>query len=235
MPDPKRRVLLAVPTAYGNNHPQSYNSMYRAIGTSQRCEVRLHVTQGDALLSRVRNLHVTEFLERPDCGWLACLDSDIEVSNASQSDNWLDRLTDWNLPLVGGLYRVKSDEDARCSSVVLDPGLGPPAPDTGLREMRWLSTGVWMVRRDCAEMMARSYPELWYDADSGVKRKIFGGFICFIADVMRGNGSGFRKYLSEDWAFCERWRHIGGRIFADTSIRTVHYGCKGFPMWPPKK
>ena len=34
----------------------------------------------------------------------------------------------------------------------------------------------------------------------------------------------FKKYLSEDWSFCQRWKAIGGKIYADTSIVLRHIG-----------
>ena len=32
------------------------------------------------------------------------------------------------------------------------------------------------------------------------------------------------EYLSEDYAFCHRWRAIGGRIWLDTESRLTHIG-----------
>ena len=35
-------------------------------------------------------------------------------------------------------------------------------------------------------------------------------------------------YLAEDYAFCERARRCGLKIFADTRIRLTHYGSYGY-------
>jgi hypothetical protein len=35
-------------------------------------------------------------------------------------------------------------------------------------------------------------------------------------------------YFSEDWMFCERWRKIGGEVFADISIDLTHTGQEDF-------
>ena len=31
-------------------------------------------------------------------------------------------------------------------------------------------------------------------------------------------------YTSEDYAFCRRWRAIGGQVWADLTVRLTHYG-----------
>ena len=36
------------------------------------------------------------------------------------------------------------------------------------------------------------------------------------------------EYLSEDYAFCRRWRKIGGKIWLDTESRLVHIGTHEF-------
>jgi hypothetical protein len=36
------------------------------------------------------------------------------------------------------------------------------------------------------------------------------------------------EYLSEDYAFCHRWRAIGGRIWLDTQCRLTHVGSFEF-------
>ena len=35
-------------------------------------------------------------------------------------------------------------------------------------------------------------------------------------------------FMSEDYAFCRRWREIGGRIWADLNIRLTHSGAHAY-------
>ena len=46
--------------------------------------------------------------------------------------------------------------------------------------------------------------------------------------AMRAQNSGdleaFANYLSEDYAFCRRWRDLGGDIWADFEARLTHVG-----------
>jgi hypothetical protein len=36
------------------------------------------------------------------------------------------------------------------------------------------------------------------------------------------------EYLSEDYAFCHRWRSLGGKLWLDTQSRLVHVGPREF-------
>jgi hypothetical protein len=36
------------------------------------------------------------------------------------------------------------------------------------------------------------------------------------------------RKLSEDYSFCQRWRDIGGQVWADPNIRMAHVGTKTF-------
>ena len=37
-----------------------------------------------------------------------------------------------------------------------------------------------------------------------------------------------RRYLSEDYAFCKRWRDIGGKIHVYLPVVTVHHGSYAY-------
>ncbi len=41
-----------------------------------------------------------------------------------------------------------------------------------------------------------------------------------------------RTYLSEDYAFCRRWRDLGGRIWLDTEGVLTHTGTIDFTGHP---
>jgi hypothetical protein len=36
------------------------------------------------------------------------------------------------------------------------------------------------------------------------------------------------RYLSEDYAFCRRWRDIGGKIWVDLHCKLLHLGQHNF-------
>jgi len=156
------------------------------------------------------------------------IDSDIEIVNAYANNNIFSKLIAHNKDFVGGLYSVKKPGVKRSSSISFD-GKNPEF-DQGLKEMRWLSSGCWCVKRSVIEKMVKEYPELDYDGDDNATgKKIHGLYIPMLYDLKPNDFSSdvklpFRKYLSEDWAFCERWKAMGGKIHADTSIVLKHIG-----------
>ncbi|MDE2486604.1 MAG: hypothetical protein KGO51_04335 [Alphaproteobacteria bacterium] len=73
-------------------------------------------------------------------------------------------------------------------------------------------TGVG-ERRDQARVVD-AHPELVADLEDGPAPMVF--------EPMIEGGTG--QYLSEDYAFCRRFRDLGGEIFVDVESRYAHVG-----------
>jgi hypothetical protein len=226
------KIFLSVPIL-GKPELKMMYSMYQAILSAPQHRVRLYFNENDSLISRVRNVHISSFLnDFKECDYFMSLDSDIEILNAYVNNNIFSKLVACNLDFVGGLYALKKPGAKKSSSIAID-GLVPQF-DTGIKEIKWLSSGCWCIKRSVVEKMVEAYPDLAYDGDDNASgKKIYGLYIPMLYDMKVGDiGSSqspetklaFRKYLSEDWSFCERWRAIGGKIYADTSIVLKHIG-----------
>jgi len=203
-------------------------SVYQAILSCPDHRVRLFFNSNDSLISRVRNVHISTFLhDFKECEYFMSIDSDIEIVNAYANNNIFSKLVANNVDFTGALYPVKKQGVRRSSSITLD---GSDVEfETGLKEMRWLSSGCWCIKRSAVEKLVKSYPELDYDGDDNATgKKIHGVYIPMIYDLKPDDFPEvklpFKKYLSEDWACCERWKAIGGKIYADTSIALKHLG-----------
>jgi len=228
-------VFLSIPIL-GKPELKHIYSVYQAIlSCSQYHKVRIYFNENDSLISRVRNVHMSTFYnDYPNCDYFMSLDSDIEILNAYPDNNIFSKLISHNLDFVGGLYPVKKQGSRQSSSITIDGK--KPEFDSGLKEMRWLSSGCWCVSRSAVGKMIQAYPELIYDGDdNAVGRKVYGLYIPMLYDFkendMKGIKLPFRKYLSEDWSFCNRWRDIGGKIYADTSIALKHIGKYDYTLW----
>lgn len=77
-----------------------------------------------------------------------------------------------------------------------------------------------MITKEVAARMVSSYPELEYDVSPGVVE--YALFDPIILD------SKIRRRLSEDYAFCHRWRKIGGKVEMLTDVRLSHTGSHTF-------
>lgn len=210
-------------------------SVYQSIMSCKGHEIRLYVNENDSLISRVRCVHMSVFLnEYPDYDYFCSIDSDIEIVNCFASNNIFNKLIDADKDFVGGLYALKQfEKPPMCSSIPLDPAINRSnIPfNKGLIEMLWLSSGCWMVKRNVLERMVKAYPELNYIGDDNVAGKpIHGLCIPNIFEINTPAGK-FKKYLSEDWSFCRRAKDIGIKIYADTSIVLRHIGKIPYTLW----
>lgn len=223
------KIFLSIPIA-DKPELRMFFEVQKAISTSKH-EILLYSTEGDSLISRVRNNHISMFINKyKDCDYFFSLDSDLEIKNSSKNDNIFDKLIEHNLDFVGGLYALKKQtEERRMSSVTAEYSFFPLEFNSGIKKMKWLGSGCWCVKRNSIEKMVKAYPELHYDGEGEMYgNKVYGLYNPYIHDL----GEGKRKYLSEDWAFVERWKKINGdEVYADTSIILNHIGKFSYNLW----
>lgn len=224
------KIFVSVPIL-GKPELKMMYSLYQSIFTCKEHQVRLYFNENDSLISRVRNAHMSVFMQDyKECDYFMSIDSDLEIVNCYPTNNIFTKLISHNLDFVGGLYALKRDGAPRCSSIAED-ALETFKFDSGLREMKWLSSGCWCVKRSAVEKMIAAYPELTYDGDDNMAGKnLYGLYIPYLKEF-EFQGKKIKKYLSEDWAFCDRWKAIGGKIYADTSIALKHIGKHPYTMW----
>ena len=104
---------------------------------------------------------------------------------------------------------------------------GKLAVKDNMAEVRHIATGFMMIKRNVIETMTKKYPETKYidNMNSLItedeQKWTYALFDCAICE--RNN-----KYLSEDWLFCDRWRNIGGKIFAHVGIDLDHTGVETY-------
>ena len=90
-----------------------------------------------------------------------------------------------------------------------------------LMELKHLPTGFMMIKRCVIEDMMKEYPETKYTDDSDFlttekeQEFAYALFDCGIKD---------KQYLSEDWLFCDRYKKMGEKIYANVTIDLIHVG-----------
>src|SRR5205085_7019744 len=81
-------------------------------------------------------------------------------------------------------------------------------------------TGFLMISREAVQKMTDAHPEL--RAKMGDMADPLAPEAVMLFETMIEPETG--QYLSEDYAFCRRWRDLGGEIWADVEARLTHTG-----------
>lgn len=174
---------------------------------------------GDSLVPRARNSLTHRFLAS-DSTHLLWIDSDLVFSLEQ-----IDRLISHDVDIVGGLYPKKQEGDAQLVLNTFDNN--PPETDSrGLAKVQYVGTGFMLIKRSVFEKMIDKWgDEIWYTEDSS-KRKEYDFWHCGVYTYPNGS----RRYLSEDWWFCQKCLDLGLTVYADTAVLLKHSGHVLFPL-----
>jgi hypothetical protein len=206
-------------------------------GPSLGFRVSVELLGYDSLVTRSRNTLVAKFLDTGTATHLLFIDADISFEAAQ-----IVRMLRFGEEVVAGIYPLKmvlwdelARERARSGESPDTASLryvGYPAEgaDSASRDgfvTGWYAgAGCMMIARSALTRMTEAFPETRYRSahtgpvpDTGPNQ--FALFDCMI-DPATGH------YLSEDYAFCARWRSIGGRIWLDTLGQLIHVGVHEF-------
>lgn len=221
------RLFLAVPV-YGGVDPHFHTSMMSLMTSKDRpYHLRVRDYIGDSLVCRARNRLVVDFLAT-DSTHLFFIDSDLIFS-----DEHVARIASHaarGVPIVAGLYPKKQRELGWVCNVLETP----TAPDEhDLQPVKYAGTGFLCIAREVFLKMMEAYPEARYDPDDGdgVEGDLWD---FFPVGVWQCPETGRRRYLSEDWWFCQRARDLGYEVMMDMRIVCKHVGQFIYPFDSPE-
>lgn len=168
-----------------------------------------------AYVDDMRNAHASKFLET-DATHLVFLDYDMEW----KPEGFL-RLLTADVPIVGGSYRVKNAWMRWTAVEKRDADgdvVGVPRKDGNgfLLEADGLAMGFTCIKREVLEAMRDAAPDAWYVQG---EQKTYD----FFTRVREG-----RNHWGEDYAFCNRWKALGGQLWLDPDITLTHHGLHGW-------
>ncbi len=213
------RVIFAIPALTGeikSRCHQSLTAAYHAL-TLAGISYDEFIVDNCPLLPVARNMLAAMFIEDAEATDLFFIDSDLGF-DASAVVKMLQREED----IVAGVYPLKRDQGG--FPVEIETRDGTPVGRDGLIKGRFLPTGFMRVKRRVFEKMAAAYPELKYE-DSVVRtndRALDGAYNFF------GMGIFGTRFTTEDYAFCQRWRDIGGELWVYPNVSFEHVGAKAF-------
>jgi precorrin-6B methylase 2 len=197
-----KKVLLATPAYATTSAAYTFAiAKSRAALSAAGIQSAYLILHGNCHVDDGRNSIVRDFLES-DCTDLVFLDADVDWETQG-----LVRLCQHDLDVVGGVYPYRREG---VESMPVRMMAGASIAEDGLLEVCGLPTGFMKIKRHVLELMAAAAPK-FYD-------KIYETALVFDrptpgADKTRWGG---------DIDFCNRWRAMGGRIFADAELRLGH-------------
>lgn len=193
--------------------------------TKNGIDLEVGCVRGDALVSRARSVAASAFL-RSGADVMLSIDADIRfrpVDAIALCQKALEK------QIIGALYMTRNLNTQPAlmlgdSEVVFESSAEPV-------EVPFASTGFMAVTRPPLEALRATLPlchESWGES-------AFWPF--YMPYVVEWPGDG-HVYLSEDWAFCQRAKDEGFKVWLDPSIRLDHHGDYAYQLEdllrPPK-
>lgn len=240
----EKKIMVATPCYGGMNHSGYTRSMIDLHSTCVKfgIDCRTYFLNNESLVQRARNYCADYFL-RSDCEHLIFIDSDIEFQ--AQDVLVLADLQNKNpeYDIIAGPYPKKVISWEKVKAAV-EQGVADDNPNilenfTGdyvfnaLKagsfkvseplEVLETGTGFMMIRRDTFRKFRDKFPGQSYrpdhvrTADFDGSNEIFAYFDCVIDPVSK-------RYLSEDYYFCQQVREAGGHIFLAPWVQLKHNG-----------
>jgi len=240
MPPPAQpHVYLATP-CYGGLVNLQFMQSVLALQTACRergVGLTVDLMGGDALITRARSRLAARFLAHPQATHILFCDADIGFAPEN-----LFRLLAADKRLIGGVYPLKfiDWEKARAAAKADAPDLAAaalgyvirfiPTPDSsveiegGMAKVAYVGTGFLLVARAAMQRLVEAHPELTARMGDMVDGRAEQAVMVFETMIEPETG----QYLSEDYAFCRRWRDLGGEIWADTEAPLTHVGAAAY-------
>ncbi len=232
-------LMVATP-CYGGLVTQRYMQSICALlayGNTHGLSVGVELLGYDSLIPRARNTLMTTFLDQAHATHLMFIDADIGFDPAQ-----VGRMLAFDREVVAGMYPLKI---INYDNAVLERArAGEPLETAQLRYVGafeegealvqidgfstavYAGTGFMLIRRDALEKMIPAFPETRFTASHNHARPSLSPNQYALFDCMIEPQSG--EYLSEDYAFCHRWRSLGGKLWLDTQSRLAHVGPREF-------
>ncbi|XRA99448.1 hypothetical protein NFJ02_07g131470 [Pycnococcus provasolii] len=247
----RAHIMVATPCYTGTVHEGYFLSV---VGALQRIEKsptapRLSVSTVAHIadLPKARGALISQFLNSKHYTHVAFVDADIAF-DASLPE----RLVSSGFDVVAAMYAKKAiDVEKLRKGVSVSASLEYPVeflfekkPDgkqasrneqgtartdkRGFIEVRRAGAGFLMVSRSAIERLVKAHPELHYrDPTSGDVH--YALFHNLLREYTAPDGKPDRTWVSEDYAFCDRWRAIGGEIWVDVVSDLNHTGRFVYP------
>lgn len=165
---------------------------------------------GNAMIADCRAVIVAQFLAS-DATDLVFADSDVVWEAGT-----LLKLVDAPVDFVAAIYPQRKDPINYCVAWLEKPDL---VAENGLLEVQGVPAGCMRLSRAMLEKMIEHYPDTQFHCDAAPNNTAHALFDPYRIGKLK---------FGEDYAFCRRWRDIGGKVWINPEVKMGHVGYKTF-------
>lgn len=245
--NPSDVYLFVATPCYGGMVTQRYmQSALVLLQWADRGGVRISIELlgQDSLITRSRNTLAAKFLDTEAATHLMFIDADIGFELRQ-----VIRMLEFDQDVVAGMYPLKAIDwetggrERASQGEALETAplryVGVPCEGAELERdgdfftARFAGAGFLMIKRPALVTMTQAYPQTRYSLahTQAAPSRSPNQFALFDPMIEPETA----HYLSEDYAFCRRWRDLGGKIWLDTQGELVHIGPHEFPGQPRER
>jgi GT2 family glycosyltransferase len=175
-------------------------------------EFSIEFEGGCAYISMARNNLTRKFIAS-GADELLFIDADVAFPHAA-----LEGLLSCNEEIVAGVYPKKVENTDDWPVVVVKDENDHLIVENGLIEALRMPTGFMKIQRSAIEKMIMKYPESRY-IDGVSHKETYNFFGSYVEDL---------QWFGDDFAFCNRYRKLGGRCWILPNIDFSHTGNKNY-------
>lgn len=224
-----KSVLMCVPAYGGQMSELTTVSLFKTAQkfTREGIDHSLLTTANESLICRGRSRLFNFFYHRTNYDKFLFIDSDVRFAPED-----VEKLLELDVDVCAAGVPLKSTTPTYNFGTVTTNGKLIWNSNKTAFEADFVGTAFMMIDRKVFEEMARAYPKLRYKPDTS------GRYTNKPADEIEARNSFhfFNTYIcqqtgdirSEDYAFCDRWRDIGGKIWIRPDIQLSHVGSHEF-------
>lgn len=200
--------------------------------SSNNIDFQIDFIGNESLIPRARNTSLHKFI-KSDCTHLLFIDSDIEFQHDAFIDCYnMDKDVvccgypkkgyNWNKFMYSMINEKESKESLDSRGLDFAFNAMHDNNNNLIKENDFLkvthaSTGFMLIKREIINKLSNKHSELEIIMDtlSNIDEKVCGLFCCMIKN---------KKYLSEDYSFCERVNDIDGGVWISMKNNLNHVG-----------
>lgn len=208
---------ICIPCYGGMLTEAVFSSMlkFQLLAARQGLRYDVSTMVNESLVTRARNSLVGLMMANPQSTHLLFIDADIRFKAED-----IVKLVLRDKDIIGGPVPVKSEPPRYALSQLREPVI-----EGDLLELRYLGTAFLMIKREVLLKLFEAHPNEKYRDGLGLGKDVepflYNLFASYVDEEQQ-------NLLSEDWAFCQRARKQGYRIWCDRSITLDHNGYHTF-------